>query len=135
MNNIYFFADLYNITLLFIIFITGILIFISYFQKNNFILNMQDSLLFINRKNSLLIDIRSTDEYKISHISGSINIPAEKISSNNKIFITKKPIIFVCKNGNISKKLAILLQRQGIKIFIIDGGINLWVKNGLPLVQ
>ena len=61
----------------------------------------------IEEKNTVIIDVRTKDEYKTSHMENAINIPYDKIKEEIK---TKKdiskdtPIIVYCKSGARSEK-------------------------------
>ena len=52
-------------------------------------------------KRSVLIDVRSTEEYRAGHIPGSINIPAERISEERSKLPRDKsvPLIFYCRGA------------------------------------
>ena len=60
---------------------------------------------------SMLIDVRSSEEYEAGHIKGSISIPVREIIKNPFIVCEKKNtvIIFYCQRGYQSKLAAQLL--------------------------
>ena len=75
------------------------------------ILDPQQVILYLNRKDALLIDIRNNKEYsegKISqakHIGPDIDLCKKEISK-----ISDKPIIIVCQNGNYSARMLSLIH-------------------------
>ena len=53
-------------------------------------------------KGAFLVDVRSPDEYKDSKISGSTNIPLDKIQEHLNTFKNKNNIVVFCRSGNRS---------------------------------
>ena len=53
------------------------------------------------KKKALLVDVRSPEEYQAGHISGAINIPAERIRGEAGLLPKDKtkPIIFYCRGA------------------------------------
>ncbi len=82
-------------------------------------------------KNTVLLDVRSKQEYKEGHIAGSINIPVFDLERNAKNRLKMDSIIIVyCSAGIRSKRAMQILKKQGYKnLYNIEGGIeNLWMK-------
>ncbi len=48
--------------------------------------------------NYIIVDVRSPEEYKESHIKSAINIPVDAISENVKLDKSKKILVY-CKSG------------------------------------
>lgn len=79
-------------------------------------------VLMYNDSKSMLIDVRSTEEYEAGHIHGSISIPIRKIIQNPFIVNDKKNtvIIFYCQRGYQSKLAAQFLVEAGYKnVFVM----------------
>jgi len=102
-------------------------------SKDKFIsLIKEPSLKFITHSqlaNSLteetvLIDVRSPDEYSKHHLAHSINTPFFSLRMHIKSLDKKKPVIIVCKDGKTSEAAAFLLLRNKISAQIIEGGIK-----------
>ncbi len=73
---------------------------------------------------SLLIDVRSKEEYKKGHIPKSINIPVDDIFDIDKITEDKDTYIFVyCLSGARSRKAVSRLHMFGYKNAKSIGGI------------
>lgn len=125
-----------NIFLIGLIVVSGVLLFFP--KKSNKQLSIQDTTLLINRESSVLIDLRSELEFISGHITNAINIPfdqienkVEKITKNSK-----KNIIVYCQKGSQSYKAVALLEKLGLeKAYSIEGGLDAWIKNSLPLVN
>ena len=104
--------------------------------RKAFILDPQQVILYLNRKDALLIDIRNNKEYsegKISqakHVGPDIELCKKEINK-----VSDKPIIIVCQNGNYSSRMAADLKKENISVFIMKGGINSWRNENLPLIS
>ena len=75
---------------------------------------------FINRE-AVIIDVRTSGEFRDGHIKNSKNIALDTIS--NKIQEIKnlgKPIIVCCRSGMRSAQAASVLKKHGIEV--INGG-------------
>lgn len=83
--------------------------------------------IFKNDKESVLVDVRSPQEYKEWHINGSINIPLYDLEKNNSQITNNKNnvIIVYCQTGKRSKKAVEILKKVGYtKLYEIDGGLD-----------
>ena len=87
----------------------------------------------ISTKNALVFDVRTTEEFNLGHIKGSINIDFydEKLFVDFFEKINKtKPIYIYCRSGNRSKKSSEILKEIGfIKVYDLLGGYKNWIKN------
>ena len=87
----------------------------------------------ISTKNALVFDLRTTEEFNLGHIKGSINI----YYYDEKLFVDffkkinkTKPIYIYCRSGNRSKKSSELLKKIGfVKVYDLLGGYKNWIKN------
>ena len=104
--------------------------------RKAFILDPQQVIFYLNRKNATLIDIRNSKEFsegKISqakHIGPDIDLCKKEISK-----FSEKPIIIICQNGNYSSRMAADLKKENINVFTMKGGINSWRGENLPLIS
>lgn len=72
-------------------------------------------------KGAVIIDVRTTGEYKEGHIKGSKNIPLDTIFSKAaEIKKLNKPIIVCCRSGMRSGQAAAILKNSGIEV--MNGG-------------
>ncbi len=81
-----------------------------------------------------LVDVRTPEEYKQSHLKGAQNICVtsndflEKVKTLDK----NKPVYVYCKKGTRSAAAAKKLKEMGFtKIYDMDGGILQWEENKL----
>jgi CRP-like cAMP-binding protein len=102
-------------------------------NKENFIdLIKTPSLKFVDyqqakaeiAKGTLLMDVRSPDEYQKNHLENSTNTPFFSLRMHLKTLHKKQPVIVVCKNGNTSAAAAFLLLRNKINAVILEGGME-----------
>jgi rhodanese-related sulfurtransferase len=87
----------------------------------------------ISTKDALVFDVRTTEEFNLGHIKGSINIDFydEKLFVDFFQKINKtKPIYIYCRSGNRSKKSSEILKKIGfVKVYDLSGGYKNWIKN------
>lgn len=94
--------------------------------------------LATNRENLMLIDTRGNFAFKVGHIEGSVNILDQLFSEcieQGNIFPKDKILILICGVGNVSKRHAVFLQKQGYDAMSLEGGIMNWKNKELPLVN
>ena len=85
----------------------------------------------------VLIDARSMEEFRVSHITGARNIPHDKDSLKHLTYINPdSPIVVYCSVGYRSSILARKLQNMGFaRVYNLEGSIFKWANEGRPLVQ
>ena len=87
----------------------------------------------ISTKDAIVFDVRTTEEFNLGHIKGSINIDFydEKLFVDFFEKINKtKPIYIYCRSGNRSKKSSEILKKIGfVKVYDLSGGYKNWIKN------
>ncbi|GKH60673.1 rhodanese-like domain-containing protein [Campylobacter ureolyticus] len=86
----------------------------------------------------LLVDVRTKEEFKSSHIAGSLNVPITTKNGYNADFLNElealnidkgKKIAVICKSGARSSAAAKLLDKNGYKDVVnLKGGIERLVK-------
>ena len=74
-------------------------------------------------KGSVLLDVRTEGEYRQGHISGSRNIPVEKIDNAVNLLHDKSAPIFVyCQSGSRARKASSKLRKLGyVEVYNIGG--------------
>lgn len=76
---------------------------------------------------TILLDVRSPQEYNEGHIDGAINIPEYEIAkkANNMLNNKNLRIIVYCKSGIRSKKAIKTLKKFGFtNLYNLEGGIE-----------
>jgi phage shock protein E len=75
------------------------------------------------KKGALIIDVRSTQEFSSGHISKSVNISVDKISSQlHQLKDKNRTIITCCASGMRSGKAKSILLSKGYKEVYNGGG-------------
>ena len=128
-----------NIFLVGLIIISGVLLFFpKVLSRDNKVLGSKEVTLLINREPAMLVDVRSEADFRAGHITNAINIPLDQIEVQiNKITSnSKKNIIVYCQKGVRSAQAFRLLNKLGLpKLFTIEGGLDAWLKNNLPIIE
>ena len=102
---------------------------------------------YIPKKDYVLIDLRSEQEFKKMHVKGAKNIFWLDIldEKNLKKLSKEKPIFLICYVGHTSSQILTLLKMLGYNVTSIKFGYGLspiqgvpvagWVDYGLPIVR
>ncbi len=93
----------------------------------------------INRgRGTVVIDVRTPDEFASGHLRDAKNIPLADLSNRiGELDKSKiKTVILVCQNGSRTDKPARLLKSAGFEdIYGLEGGIAAWTAAGLPVTK
>ncbi|MCP0887124.1 rhodanese-like domain-containing protein [Ligilactobacillus sp. WILCCON 0076] len=93
----------------------------SFFQKIPSITTRELADKLAN--NITLLDVRTPQEYRSGHISGSKNVPLNKIAN----YSTKaKEVFVICQSGMRSKQASKVLLKKGYQVVNVRGGMNQW---------
>lgn len=79
----------------------------------------------VNNDEAIIIDVRTSSEFGISHYPKAINIPLDELPRHiNALQEEQKPVILYCRSGNRSGIGMNFLHQQGIKDVYNGGGLN-----------
>lgn len=79
----------------------------------------------INDSNTIIIDVRTSSEYNVSHYPGAINIPLDELPKHlAELKADDKSILLYCRSGNRSGTGMNFLHQQGLKDVYNGGGLN-----------
>jgi rhodanese-related sulfurtransferase len=87
---------------------------------------------------ALIIDLRGKELYDAGHIGDARNVPAAELESQAESFKKwrDKAVITYCDSGASGASAARTLTKLGFtKVFNLQGGLNAWVKDNLPLAK
>ncbi|MEP7278365.1 MAG: rhodanese-like domain-containing protein [Bacteroidota bacterium] len=62
---------------------------------------------------ALLADVRTPVEFSEGHVTGSVNIPLDKVAVQLTKFKDKKHIIVFCRSGGRSSQAKLILEQNG----------------------
>jgi hydroxyacylglutathione hydrolase len=86
----------------------------------------------LNKKELVLIDLRSRDMWEQSHISGSKQIPIQELPLKVESLIPDSDSVVLCIcNGSIQSAMAVFyLRTEGYKnSYNLSGGFSAWMRN------
>ena len=83
---------------------------------------------------SVLVDVRTPDEWRAGHAAQAIHIPLEQLTRRLAELPADREIITVCRSGRRSAVATGLLRRHGRTAANLTGGMNAWAAAGLPIV-
>ena len=101
--------------------------------------SVQDAATELASGNAILIDVREPYEFKTEHIPYALSLPLGQVTDLfKKMNIPGDKKIYVqCAMGGRSAKACIALSKEDCpnEIYNIDGGIQAWKAENLPLIS
>lgn len=83
---------------------------------------------------AVLVDIREADEFARSHIAGAQSQPLSTWEHAHVSLDFGADVIFTCRSGiRTAGACDRLAARVSGDTFVLDGGLNAWIKAGLPV--
>lgn len=95
-----------------------------------------EAVQLINRRDAVVIDVRSAADFKSGHITNARNIPEAELDGRTKELekLKARPIIVSCARGNTSGKVAARLRKAGFaEVVSLRGGVAAWQQANIPL--
>lgn len=86
--------------------------------------------------NTVLLDVRTENEFNEEHISNALNIDVKLydfIEQAKSTLPADKTIAVYCRSGKRSVTAAKKLTAEGYKVLNLEGGIMAWKEAGLPV--
>lgn len=77
-------------------------------------------------ESAVLLDVRSSEEFREGHIPGAINIPVDNLRGRLEELDKSKDIYVYCHSGNRSYVACRILAQYGYSCFNLEGGIRLY---------
>ncbi len=97
-----------------------------------------DIVKLMNDDNTLVLDVRSENEFIEGHIVNAVNIPLAYLPkrmdemSKHK----SKAVVVVCKSGARSKSACSILRKEGIEnVTSLAGGLLAWQHDKYPVTK
>lgn len=84
---------------------------------------------------AIILDVRTTEEYKEEHLAGVRQLDFLNTSvfdAGIKLLDKSHTYYVYCRSGKRSHHACIKMQKQGFKVFDMEGGILNWKKLGMP---
>jgi len=86
----------------------------------------------------VLLDVRRTEEFRDGHIAGALNIPVEQLDSRAGVLGVPRDreIVVYCVSGRRAARAQETLETLGYShVRVLDGSLNAWRQQNLPLVR
>lgn len=84
---------------------------------------------------AIFLDVRTPEEYKEEHLAGAQQLDflnSEAFDEGIKRLDKSHTYYVYCRSGKRSHHACIKMQKQGFKVFDMEGGILNWKKLGMP---
>ena len=90
----------------------------------------------MNSDEAVVVDVRSSGDFSSGHIHGSINISHSQFAGRISELEKKREKLLVVADqiGQQAGAVGKLLNKQGFQVRRLNGGINGWRQDSLPLV-
>ena len=91
-----------------------------------------------NKDNSIIIDVRTREEFVSGHINDATNIDYYSSDFKEKLDLVKKdvPLLVYCRSGGRSSRAANIMQSLGFtEVYNLSGGIGAWKDSGFDVIK
>src|SRR5215218_1788258 len=78
-------------------------------------------------------DVREQYERDAGHIADTPHIELERLAAEADTRDRERPVVFYCRSGSRSAFAAQAFAAAGFEAHNLDGGLEAWVKEGLPI--
>jgi rhodanese-related sulfurtransferase len=80
------------------------------------------------------LDVRKDHEFAAGHIAGAMHITLQEVPLRYQELPDDRPVIVTCQVGQRSGLATEFLRDRGLDAHNLEGGLELWQSQGLPLV-
>lgn len=94
--------------------------------------------LWEQRGNVQILDVRTEQEFKHSHIEGAVNLPITQFTESAICSLglkTDQPVVTICLSAHRSIPATRKLAKMGYSVSQLKGGMKSWWKNDLPCIE
>lgn len=99
-------------------------------------LTSSEVVRLMNDDMAKLFDVRTKQAYDTGHIAGSKWLNPENLSPEKFSLSNGQTAVVLCQDGVQSRQIANRMKQQGMQqIASLDGGLNGWTQQQLPLVK
>ena len=134
-----FFTNYINLVLIAIVLISGGLLLWPTLQRGGRRgVSAAEATQLINRRNAVVIDLRSADDFAKGHLPSARQIEFAELAAKVGQLVKNKsnPVLLVCQTGQQSHKALRLVKDAGFaEVHVLDGGVNAWQQAGMPVVK
>lgn len=136
-----FFTDYNNLALIGLTVVSGGLLIWPSIQRRSAgqVVTAAEATQLINRRNAVVVDVRTADEFAAGHLPNAKHFPADGSDEKNQHALARNketPIVVVCQSGAQSGRATTRLKQAGYsEVVYLEGGVAGWQQAGLPLVK
>lgn len=120
-------------------FVTLLLLFFAIeSRRGGTSVNPQELVNLVNRENAVVLDVRTSEEFRSGHIVNAINIPYATLHTRGKELqaYRDRPVVVTCKLGQHAGAAGALLRKIGLdRVARLSGGMMGWQNAALPVVK
>ena len=101
-------------------------------------LSPAEAVRYMNASDTVVVDVRESNEYSGGHIKGAIHIPVGKLKDrlNELEKHRAKQILTYCRSGARSGQACKILKKSGFdSVSNLAGGVMAWSSANLPLTN
>ncbi|MBC3870946.1 rhodanese-like domain-containing protein [Undibacterium oligocarboniphilum] len=127
-----------NIFLIAIALISGGALLFPMLQRRGAKVSQLQATQYMNQGKTLVLDVRSPEEFATGHLPNAKNIPLADLNSRLKEIEKSKAgvVLAVCAKGVRSASAVSLLNKAGFaQAFSLDGGMDAWKTQGMPVIK
>lgn len=87
---------------------------------------------------AIILDVRTPGEYKEEHLAGALQLDflnSEVFDAGIKLLDKSHTYYVYCRSGKRSYHACMKMQKQGLKVFDMEGGILNWKRLGMPTTK
>ena len=131
-----FFID--NIWLVALALVSGGALLFPTLQRGGSRLSLLQATQLLNQGKSVVLDVRSPEDFAAGHIRDARHIPLKDLKSRISELdkFKSKSVIVVCSSGNQSARGAGQLKSAGFgEVYSLEGGLSAWRAQGLPTAK
>jgi rhodanese-related sulfurtransferase len=85
-----------------------------------------------------VLDVRTASEFENAHIAGAYNVPLDLLAEHAADLrdAAGGGVVLVCQSGQRAQKAEALLREAGMpNARVLDGGMQAWIREGLPTTR
>lgn len=87
---------------------------------------------------AVLVDVRTKEEWREAHVAGAIRISLDSLHGRQDALKRKyadSELLVICRSGSRSAHAVRFFGSLGINALNVRGGINSWIRKGLPVTR
>jgi rhodanese-related sulfurtransferase len=81
-----------------------------------------------------LVDVREPYEHEAGRIADDLHIELDRLPAEAGSLDRERPVVFYCRTGARSALATQAFAASGYSAHNLSGGLQAWVKEGLPIV-